>query len=583
MFLKEWHKILLLLLLCFLVAGVFYGSLFSGFSSESPPLSRDSFLELTISGPVAERSIDDPFAETLGSAQPLSLQDMLQALRKAKMDDRIKGVLLRPAALSMGWGKVQELRNALLDFKESEKPIYAYVEAVANKDYYLASVADTIAGIRTGFMFVNGFLSQPSFLKETLSKVGVEADFVAHGKYKNAPDGYTRESMSDAQREVTNAILDEFYGTFVSTLSESRNISESKVKSLVDKGFFSVEEALKQGLVDTAMYYEEVKGLLKSTHGKRLKFTSLGRYKRVPYSSFDVTPDNEIAVIYGVGTIVIGGVKQYADGLITSEGMAKSIREAADDDDIKAIVLRIDSPGGSGTASDVIWREVVEAKKKKPVVASVSDLAASGGYYIAMAADSIIAEPGSIVGSIGVFAGKFSMKQTYEKIGMNIETLRRGRNADIFSSTSKFSPEQRQIIRGFVMEFYQDFISKVAEGRDMSIEDVDAIAQGRVWTGRQGLEIGLVDKLGDFSDAVDTAKRLAELPVDEPVLLKSYPELESSWERLLSSGISVDATKILPELTQLPPVFRNTLKALPHFKAGEPLFLSEYVLDGMAE
>lgn len=580
---KEWHKILLLLLLCFLVAGVFYMSLFSGISESNPPLSRDSFLELTISGQVEERSVDDPFAESFGSAQPLALQDMLQALRKAKIDDKVKGILLRPAALSMGWGKIDELRNAVLDFKESGKPVYAYIEAVANKDYYLATAADTIAGIRTGFMFVNGFLSQPGFLKDMFAKVGVEADFVAHGKYKNAPDGYTRDSMSEAQREVIDSILDEFYGKFVSTLAEARNLDEGKIKSLIDTGFFSVDEALTEGLVDTALYYEEVKELLKEKHGKRLKFASLNRYKRVPNSGLDINPDDKIAVVYGVGTIVIGGVKQFADGLITSEGMAKSIREAADDDDIKAIILRIDSPGGSGTASDVIWREVVKAKEKKPVVVSVSDLAASGGYYISMAADSIIASPGSIVGSIGVFAGKFSMEGTYDKIGMNIETIQRGRNADIFSSTSKFSPEQRKIIRGFVMDFYDDFITKVAEGRGMSVEDVDKIAQGRVWTGQQGLEIGLVDKLGDFSDAVATAKRMAKLPVDEPVELKTFPRLETSLERIFNSGVSIEASDMLPEWMKLTPAFENTLKALPHFRSGEPLFLSPYVLDGQVQ
>jgi len=259
--------------------------------------------------------------------------------------------------------------------------------------------------------------------------------------------------------------------------------------------------------------------------------------------------------------------------------MANSIRKAADNDDVKAIILRIDSPGGSSSASDIIWREVVEAKKKKPVIASVSDVAASGGYYISMAADTIVAHPGSIVGSIGVFAGKFAWNKLYDKIGLNKEKIMRGRNADLFSETQKFTPEQREILNKFIMDFYDEFITKAAEGRKTTPEEIHKIGQGRVWTGEQGLEIGLVDVLGDFHTAVRIAKEKSGIPVDEPVKLVLYPKLKTYFERLLKGNFSISVLDILPELRGVPTGLRNTIIALPYFQAGEPLYLWLYDME----
>lgn len=573
MFLKEWQKIVLLIFGSFVFAGLILRIFFGSFTAAPPPVMENSYLELVVGGDIPERSAEDPLLETIGESAILSVEQLLQAIRKARIDDNITGMILRPFPNTMGWGKTGEIRNALLAFRAAGKPIYAYLDAAGDKEYYLASAADSIIGPATGILLVNGFASEALFFKGTLDKLGIEADFVAHGKYKNAPDTYTRKEMSDAQREVINALLDQFYATLLDTIGATRSLDRGSVQDYVDRGFTSVAAARQAGLIDTLMYYYEMKDFLKARQDDDLNFVSLSSYRDTPPAGDEWNARESIAVVYGVGTIVTGGKSQYGNGLITSEGMADAIRQAARDSEIKAIILRIDSPGGSGSASDVIWREVVEARKEKPVIVSISDMAASGGYYISMAADSIIAHPNSIVGSIGVYAGKFSWKGLYDKIDLNQEKNLRGRHADIFSESSKFSPSQREVVRKFIMEFYEDFIEKVAEGRHMSVEEVDRIAQGRVWTGRQGLEIGLVDKLGDFTTAVEVAKNMAGIPQEQKVRLKVYPHLKTLLERFFGRSVTVKASDVLPQLLDLPPEMRYTLNALPHFQEGEPLFL----------
>ncbi len=572
--LKEWHKITFIVILTLIVGGIFYSVLFRSIGEETITIKKNSILDIVIAGEVPERTVPNPVLEIFGTAPSISVQDLLFNIRKATRDKRITAILLRPVSLLMGWGKLDEIRNALLAFKRSGKQIYVYTELAGDKEYYLASVADTIVSISSGIFVINGFYSEPVFLKNTLRKIGIEADFVAYGKYKNAPDIFTREHMSDAQREVLNALLDGYYRRYVDTLSTTRKIDRATVQKLIDRGLLSGEEALKAQLIDSLMYLNELKEHLKQGgHGER-KLIPFSRYRKVKPASLGLTAKKSFALIYGVGTIVSGSENQFDEGeLITSEGMANSIRKAAENKNIKAIILRIDSPGGSGIASDVIWREVVAAREKKPVIVSVSDMAASGGYYISMAADSIVAHPASIVGSIGVFAGKFSFGGLYQKIGMNTEQLTRGKNANFFSTTRKFTPEQRKLLQQHIMTFYNDFITKAAEGRHKTPQEVDKIAQGRVWSGEEGLKIGLVDQLGDFNTAVKIAKKMANIPEDELVRLVVYPRLRSFWERILSGKIATWQPKLHAELQQLSPIFRNIVNAIPHFKTGEPLFL----------
>jgi protease-4 len=576
--LKEWQKITLLIVVIFVAVIIFSLFILSSIPDESPPLSQDSFLELTIFGEIAERTADDRIAD-LFEAPVGSMQTYLHVIHKAQIDDKIKGIILRTGIRSMGWAKTEELRKSLMEFKASGKPIYAYLEIALNKDYYLASVADTILGISSGILLMNGFSSQPIFLKNTLAKIGIEFDAVAYGKYKNAPDMFTRDDMSDAEREVINDLLDDRFSHFISHIAQNRSLPESGVKQLIDQGFFNFEKAKNHNLIDTLMYYNQFKEFLKKRYGKRLRFVSVKRYRDIPLSKLGVKAKKNIGLVYAVGTIVSGGAGEFGqDGLITSEGMANSIRRLADDNNIKAIIMRIDSPGGSGLASDVIWREVVRAREKKPVVVSMSDVAASGGYYIAMAADSIIAHPSSIIGSIGVYTMKPILGKMYDKIGMTVEELNRGKNANLFSELHHFTPEQRELVMNLNMDFYREFVTKASEGRNMTYEEIDNIAQGRVWSGKKGLEIGLVDKLGGFDEAITMAKKMAGI-TDKYVRLVIYPKQKTFIEKLLGGTIEVFAEKHLPELQSLPPALKSLVRAIPYFHATEPMLLSTLFIE----
>ncbi|GAB4329019.1 MAG: signal peptide peptidase SppA [Calditrichia bacterium] len=571
---KGWQRIVLMIGIITVVAVTFYYLLFSSMFSGTPPISRNSYLELELFGDISEKPVEDPFSKILRGEKP-SLIGIMNCLKKAKVDPKIKGVVLKPMGFAAGWAQVQEIRQALEDFKTSGKPVYAYLEANSTKEYYLVSKADTIFGSPQGTLFITGLNAGAFFLKDGLKKIGVEADFIAHGKYKNAPDMFTRENMSDAQREVLNALLDDIYYTMTYAIAQDRHLTPEQVKKLIDTGVYSLEEGVRAGLVDTLMYYNEFKEFLKQRDKRRPRLVSYGRYLKIPYEKLGMKAEKKLGLIFASGNIVSGfGEDSFQDGVITSEGMANAIRKAADDKSVKAIVIRVNSPGGSGTASDIIWREVVEARKKKPVVVSMGDVAASGGYYISMAADSILAMPTSIIGSIGVFAGKFSIKNLYEKLGINKEEIQRGKNADLFSEIKKFNKEQRKLMWNFGENFYRVFVSKVAQSRNKSYEEIHRIAQGRVWSGKRGIEIGLVDKWGGLQDAIVVAKKLAGISLDEPVYLKIFPREKTLLEKI-AGGPGMNASQFL--LEELPQPLRNYLLGFRYYQENEILTILPFI------
>ncbi len=545
---KGWKQITLLVIIIFIAVGSFYYLMFSSLFKGAPPISQNSYLQLNIYGEIPERSSTNPLQRLFAGETP-SMDGLIQCIRKAKIDPKISGIILRPIASAAGWAKIEELRATLEDFKESGKPVYVYLEMAGNRDYYLALEGDMIFGPETGNLMITGFLAQSYFIKGTLDKLGITADFVRHGKYKDAPEIFTRKDMSDAQREVTNSILNDYYPRYIDAISSARKLTAQKVEDLVNRGLYTLRDGYNDGLIDTLMYYNEFKDYLDKKNNRRLRIVSYSRYKDVPFSKLGVRGKETIALIYGLGDIVSGFGNTAPEGVITSESMAHSLRVAADNKSVKAIVMRINSPGGSGTASDIIWREVVEARKKKPVIVSVSDMAASGGYYISMAADSIVAEPSSIVGSIGVFAGKFSFKGLYDKIGVDKVEIPRGKNADLFSDYDNFSKDQQRLMQNNIDEFYKVFVAKAAEGRHMTYEAVDQIARGRIWTGEQGLKNGLVDKLGGLMDAIQMAKEMSGIPLGQHVKVLIYPKQETFLERLLSSTLDAKArivNQVLP-------------------------------------
>ncbi|UCF64690.1 MAG: signal peptide peptidase SppA, partial [bacterium] len=566
---KGWVKIVILTLIILICFIVFYYITFSRFFEGPPPISKGSYLELNIYGDIPERSYSDSFSEVFVGEVP-ALDGLLNCIRKAKIDPNIRGIIIKPMGLATGWARIEELKAALRDYKTSQKPLYAYLEVAGNREYYLAIEADMIFGGPESILLITGLMGRNYYFKGLLDKIGVEADFVAYGKYKSAPEIFTRKDMSPAHREEINALLDDYYERYLADISVTRNIDVRKVEALIDYGIYSLEEASQKNLVDTLMFYNEFLDYLENIDGKFPRLVSYNRYRKISFEKLGVDVQGTVALIYCLGDIVSGlGGSGADEGLMIAEGMADIIKDAAEDKGVQAIVLRINSPGGSGIAADIIWNSVVKAREKKPVIVSMSDLAASGGYYIAMSADTIVAQPSSIVGSIGIYSGKFSMKELYRKLGVNKIEIPRGDNSNLFSELSTFNDKQRKIIENHITTYYQKFVQKAADGRGLTYEEVDKIGQGRVWTGVQSIQNGLVDKLGGMEDAIQVAKKMIGTPTESYVKIKIYPQQRSFFERLFSLSVQSQFSKAL---NILPASVREYIKGFFYFKDFEPLY-----------
>jgi protease-4 len=571
---KGWVKILLLtmvILICFLV---FYYITFFRMFKGPPSISKNSYLKLNLYGEVPERDNTNSLSQLFSGEIP-SLDGLLHCIRKAKIDPNIEGIILRPMGLATGWSRLEEIKNAIRDFKTSGKPVYAYLEVGGNREYYLALEADMVFGAPEGILLVTGLMGRNYYLKGLLDKIGVEADFIAHGKYKSAPEIFTENTITPAHQEELNALLDDYYERYLADISVSRNLDIREVEKLIDHGIYSLPDALKEGLIDTLMYYHQFEDYLEILNDKSPRIVSYDKYRKIDFDNLNVDIEGTVALIYCIGDIVSGfGGTGAEEGLMIAEGMANVIRKAADDKDIEAIVLRINSPGGSGIASDIIWNAVVEAKMKKPVIVSMSDLAASGGYYIAMSADSIVAQASSIVGSIGVYSGKFTMKELYRKMGIKKIEIPRGKNSGLFSELSKFTVEQRKVIEQQTAEYYKRFVEKAAHGRNISYEDMDKIAQGRVWTGVQSVKNGLVDKIGGLEEAFQIAKKMIGVPADSYVRLKVYPRQRSFLDRFFSIGFQ---SKVFDLIELFPSPVRNYMLGFLYFQDYEPLYIMPFI------
>ncbi len=521
----------------------------------------DNFLEIRISGKIVE---ENTRVGIFGKKKPTMI-DLLSDLGRAKDDETIKGMLLRIDPFDMGLAKTQEIREAILDFKANGKMVIAFMEQGGDKEYYLATAADKIVLLPSGYLDVNGLAATVTFIKGTLDKLGIVADLEHIGDYKSASDLVTRESMSPAHREMINSLLEDLYDQITKGIARERGWTQEQTKSKIDQGPFTSSEALRAGLVDTLLFYDQMEGLIKSECAlgfscRKYPFeprdvrVSREVYHKRRYYKYSWAIPPKIAVIFATGSIFSGesGRELLIGDVMGSETISEAIKTAREDDRIKAIVFRVDSPGGSGIASDVILREIVLAKKVKPVIVSMSDVAGSGGYWIACAGDTIVSMPGTYTGSIGVVSGKVSLEGLYEKIGFSTETVKRGKHADFYSTTREFTDEEREVVRRQIKEFYDDFVRKVAGERDMSEEDVHAVAQGRVWTGRQAEENGLVDMLGGLNLALAIAKEKAGLPQDAEVEIVTYPQRRFSFG--LSGGAllgsSPDLRSIMEELRE---------------------------------
>jgi len=514
----------------------------SVFRKSEPTIRDNSLLTLRVAGSLPDYSPDDPFKKYFGGPDQ-SLTGLVMQFKKAKVDKRIKAILLEVDISGVGWGKAEELREAITDFRSSGKLVYAYVEFGLNKEYYIATACDKIYVPPPGELFINGLAADVMFFRGSLDKLGIYPDIYQIGKYKSAGDMFTQKQMTDAHREYVNSLLDDLYGRYVNTIAQSRKKTPDEVRALIDNAPYNAAKAKEVGLIDESAYRDDVETQIKTQLGYKDAdaFTPVRGtdYRDVSPESLGLNEGERIAVIYASGTIGSGSSQNSPSGeqSIGSDTVAKAVSDAAADKTIKAIILRVDSPGGSGLASDIIWHAVEAANQKKPVVVSMSDVAASGGYYISAAASKIIAEPSSITGSIGVVAGKPVMRGFYDWLGISNEYVLRGKNAGMFRETEKFSDDERAKFEDWIKTtYYQDFIPKVAKGRKKDPQSIDSVGQGRVWTGAQAKDRGLVDDFGGLDKAIEVAKDLAKIPKDKGVERVIFPYPQTFLQQLLSGS-----------------------------------------------
>ena len=589
------RKVLLIVggILMFLVLVVVLGValIFSAFRGNRPSIQDNSVLALRISGSMPDYVPDDPFRRLFG-APPQSLGSLMAQFRKAKADKRITAVMLDIDMSEAGWAKSEEIRGAIQDFRTSGKPVYAYMEMGLNKDYYIASACDKIYVPPPGELFTIGLAADVMFFRGSLDKLGVYPDMYQIGKYKSAGDMFTQKQMTDAHREYINSMLDDLYGRYVEGIAQARKKTVDEVKTLIDNAPYSAAQAKDAGLIDGALYRDDVEKELKKRLGygdnDQLHIARGSDYKQITQESLGLNKGEKIAVVYAAGDIVSGRSVFGSSGeeTIGSDSLVKTINEARDDKGIKAIVLRIDSPGGSGLASDIIWRAIEAAKAKKPIVVSMSDVAASGGYYIACNANKIVAQPSTITGSIGVVGGKPVVKGFYDWIGVSNEYVMRGKNAGMFRETEKFNDSEQAKFKEFLNNTYEDFITKVGKGRNKDKAYIDSIGQGRVWTGAQGKERGLVDEYGGLDKAIEIAKQLANIPADKSIQRVIMPQPPTFLEQLMSasdddSAADAQAKQQASLLNALPEDLRESLRyaqLLDRASKGEPVYLMPFRL-----
>lgn len=578
---RRLFKFLVVVLGIFLVIGVL-GLIGVGvLVMRGPSVPDNSTLVLRVGGELVELPPNDVLGQVTGGSRAQTVRHYVDTLRRAKSDPRISSVLIIASNFdSPYWGKIQELRDAVIDFKQSGKRISAFLEYGGDREYYLATAADRIYLLPSSGVDLKGVATYEVFLKGTLDKVGASADFEKIGDYKTAPNQLTQTTHTPAHKEMTEWLTRDMYEQLVRGVAEGRKKSADDVRALMDQGPFLAEQARAAGLVDALAYEDQLDDQGAVSRTATIEGEVYARTR--PRLSARNAP--RVAVIYIAGVINSGdgGLDPLNGAIAGSSRLVKAIRAARADDSVRAIVVRIDSPGGSSIASDVIWRELAitrDEKRDRPLVASMSDLAASGGYYVAVAAPTIVAQPATLTGSIGIYGGKFVVGGTYDRLGANIEATTIGRNAGMLSPDRPFSPAEREVLREEMRSFYQGFISKVAAARKLPVERVDQLGQGRVWTGAQARQHGLVDALGGLDRAIALAKERAGIAADTEVELVTYPPRRTLAdlliEQLSGSGDSTSVDAIVSTAGGLRTAERRALGVLTAparlFRPGEPL------------
>jgi protease-4 len=493
-------------------------------------------LTYRIEGVVSEQPPRDVFSE-LALGPRTTVSDVVESLDRARRDPRITGIELRVSESTLGFANIQEIREKIREFNRSGKFSVAYLEFGTNRSYYLASACQTVVLLPKSTLFIRGLMTSSTFFRGTFDKLGIYPDIYHVGEYKSAKEIYTEKKYTPAHREAAEALLKDFSRQFVRHIAENRGLSVEEAERAIAQGPLSSEEALKLKLVDRVAYSDEVRELIRGKNAGKDNVRSYREYLRRSSRG----GASKLAVIFATGTILPG---RSTDNPLTgevmgSETMAEQFRRAREDSSVRAVVVRVNSPGGAVFPSEAIRREVELTRNVKPVVVSMSDVAASGGYWIAVSANKIVAEPGTVTGSIGVVGGKFNLKGLYEKFGLSKDFIATTENSTIEYPFQNFTPAQREKVQTYMRQTYDDFVQGVAEGRGMDVAAVEKVARGRVWTGERAQELGLVDELGGLDAAIAAAKELAQIPADETVSLLYLPPPRPLLDRLLDvmSGV----------------------------------------------
>jgi protease-4 len=541
-------------------------------ASGSPPsVPANAALHLKIQAPWAEVEPLDVLSQFVGT--PRTLRATVETIKKAKADSRIKTLVIMPQAAGALWAQLQEVRAALVDFHKSGKPIIAYLEFGGAQEYFLASAADRILMMPAGSLDLSGLATYELFFRGALDKIGVYPDLLHIGDYKTATNTFTETGFTPAHREMSQSLNHDWYEQLAQAIADGRKRPRAEVLRAIDGGPYLADDAKRAGLVDGLAYEDQIDAEAPVKGTRRLDGDT---YDRVPGSVAASAGGARIAVLYAVGTIASGTSSFDAPGglVLGSETFGQWVRKVRVDPSIRAIVVRIDSPGGSAIASEVIWRELMLARDVKPVIVSMGDVAASGGYYMALPAHLIVAEPGTITGSIGVVTGKFVIKDALTKLGIGADSVSDGRFAEIDSPFRPFSSDERARIDAQTRATYDLFVSRVAAARHSTSPKIDALARGRVWTGRQAHEIGLIDEIGGLDTAIQLAKLRARLDAKTDVPLVVYPAkrtlfdlVTNPWGTSFQAGASMLARR--PDVRLLDAV----TSALRLFRRGEPLMV----------
>jgi len=567
---KRGRYVLIIFLVFFILIIATISSFIYFEFKKAPSVKTRSYLEINLSGVINEKSEPDFLTSLIGISPPLSLYDIWMNIQKAKHDSRIKSLVLRLGQLQCDWAKIEEIRQSVIDFRTSGKKVYAYIGEVLefDKEYYLATACDSIIIHPLGTLIINGIGGYVPFIKGALDKLGIEAEFEHVEEYKTAANLYTESGFTPTHREMMESIYSDIFNIYVKGVAATRDKTESEVRDLIDQAFFRADLAKESNLIDEVLYEDEFLNFIQEG-GLRISPISHSQYAKISPSSLGLNKGKKIALLYGMGPIHSGeGLNQT----MGSKSIARLIKRIRNDITISALIFRVDSPGGSALGSDVIWRELELTKKKKPVVVSMSDVAGSGGYWIAMNADKIVAQPQTLTGSIGVVSGKFNMAKLFDKLGITAERIALGKRADMFTSFRSLTEEERTLLKTEILWIYDKFITKVSLGRNLEKEDVDKIGRGRVWTGQQAKDLGLIDDIGGLSKAIELVKELISIPQEEDVKLDVWPKKQPFFNSMFQRRLIQSNTDLEAQLKKMLEAFQllqneRTLTLMPFWEA----------------